>query len=64
MARRWTLGAWAEPTMGCGRTARAGVVDETRTRLLTRVLAAVKPARAAVEKCAVMTNPESGSASV
>ena len=48
-SRRW----------GVGRTARAGVVDETRTRLLTRVLAAVKPARAAVEKCAVMTNPES-----
>ena len=48
-SRRWV----------CGRTARAGVVDATRTRLLTRVLAAVKPARAAVEKCAVMTNPES-----
>ena len=50
-----------------GRSRRWGVagppvpvwVDETRTRLLTRVLAAVKPARAAVEKCAVMTNPES-----
>ena len=45
--------------MGCGRTARAGVMDATRTRLLTRVLAAVTPARADVERCAVMTNPES-----
>ena len=49
----------SEPTVGCGRAARAGVVDATRTRLLTRVLAAVKEARVDVERCAVMTNPES-----
>ncbi len=59
VARRGTRGGWAEPTVGCGRAARAGVVDATRTRLLTRVLAAVKEARGDVERCAVMTNPES-----
>ena len=52
-------GGWAEPTVGCGRAARAGVVAATRTRLRTRVLAAVQEARGDVERCAVMTNPDS-----